>query len=128
MYGQVFYKKKKMVINHKKYFQLMPLAFENFNLNKCDIILSSSSSCANGVITKPESIHACYCHTPMRYACKLREDYTEGMRKIKRRLVKILLHYMRIRERALEFDESVFQRRIKDFIEEKYNKKSEFYS
>ena len=91
-----FLQKKKMVVNHKKYFPLMPLAFENFNLNEYDVILSSSSSCAKGVITKPGSIHVCYCHTPMRYAWELRDDYIKGMGKLKRRLVKILLHYMRI--------------------------------
>lgn len=91
-----FLQKKKMVTNHKKYFPLMPLAFENFNLNEYDVILSSSSSCAKGVITKPESIHICYCHTPMRYAWEMRDEYIEGMGKTKRRLVKILCHYMRI--------------------------------
>ncbi len=91
-----FLQKKKMVTNHKKYFPLMPLAFENFNLNEYDVILSSSSSCAKGVITKPGSIHICYCHTPMRYAWELRDDYIQGMGKLKRKLVKILCHYMRI--------------------------------
>lgn len=91
-----FLQKKKMIENHKKYFPLMPLAFENFNLNEYDIVLSSSSSCAKGIITKPGSIHVCYCHTPMRYAWELRDDYTKGMGKLKRRLIKILLHYMRI--------------------------------
>ncbi len=91
-----FLQKKKMVTNHKKYFPLMPLAFENFNLNEYDVVLSSSSSCAKGVITKPDSIHICYCHTPMRYAWELRDDYMQDMGKLKRRLVKILLHYMRM--------------------------------
>ncbi len=91
-----FLQKKKMVTNHKKYFPLMPLAFENFDLNEYDVILSSSSSCAKGVITKPGSIHICYCHTPMRYAWEKRDEYLKGMGKLKKRLIKILLHYMRI--------------------------------
>ncbi len=91
-----FLQKKKMVTNHKKYFPLMPLAFENFNLNEYDVILSSSSSCAKGVITKPGSVHICYCHTPMRYAWELRDDYIKEAGRLKRRLIKILLHYMRI--------------------------------
>ncbi len=91
-----FLQKKKMVTNHKKYFPLMPLAFENFDLNEYDVVLSSSSSCAKGVITKPGSIHICYCHTPMRYAWEKRDEYITGMGKIKRRLIKLLLHYMRI--------------------------------
>lgn len=88
--------KKKMVENHKKYFPLMPRAFEKFDLNEYDVILSSSSSCAKGVLTKPGSVHICYCHTPMRYAWEKRDEYTEGMGKLKKKLVEILCHYMRI--------------------------------
>ena len=91
-----FLQKKKPIENHKKYYPLMPLAFENFDLNDYDVVLSSSSSCAKGVLTKPGSIHVCYCHTPMRYAWEKRDEYIEGVGKIKRRLIKILLHYMRI--------------------------------
>lgn len=91
-----FLQKKKIVTNHKKYFPLMPLAFENFHLNEYDVVLSSSSSCAKGVLTKPGSVHVCYCHTPMRYAWEKRDEYVEGMGKLKRGLIKILLHYMRI--------------------------------
>ena len=91
-----FLQKKKMITNHKKYFPLLHLDYENFNLNDYDVILSSSSSCAKGVITKPESIHICYCHTPMRYAWEKRDEYIKGMGNFKKKLVKILLHYMRI--------------------------------
>lgn len=89
-------KKDKKFINHKKYFPFMPFAFENFDLNDYDVVISSSSCCAKGVLTKPGSIHICYCHTPMRYAWEKREEYLEGMGKLKKKLVKILLHYMRI--------------------------------
>ena len=91
-----FLQKNKLITNHKKYFPFMPLAFENFDLNNYDVVLSSSSSCAKGVLTKPGSIHFCYCHTPMRYAWEKRDEYIEGMGKLKRGLIKILLHYMRI--------------------------------
>jgi len=89
-------KKNKKVINHKKYFPFMPRAFEAFDLNDYDLILSSSSSCAKGVITNPNSIHICYCHTPMRYAWEKRDEYTKNMGKLKKKLVDALLHYMRI--------------------------------
>ena len=56
-----------------------------------DVILSSSSSCAKGVITKPGSIHVCYCHTPMRYAWEKREEYLKDMGKFKKIIVKIFL-------------------------------------
>lgn len=91
-----YLQKKKMVTNHKKYFPLMPIAFEKFDLNEYDVVLSSSSSCAKGVITKPGSLHICYCHTPMRYAWEKRDEYTQGMGKLKKKLINILLHYMRM--------------------------------
>lgn len=91
-----YLQKKKMVTNHKKYFPFMPMAFENFNLNEYDVILSSSSSCAKGVITKSGSIHICYCHTPMRYAWEKKDEYTQDMGILKKKLVNLLLHYMRM--------------------------------
>ncbi len=54
----------------KKYqwwLSFMPTAIENYNLMDYDIILSSASSFAKGVITKPGSLHICYCYTPTRY-------------------------------------------------------------
>lgn len=91
-----FLQKKKMITNHKKYFPLMPLAFEKFDMNDYDIVISSTTCCAKGIITKPGSIHICYCNTPMRYAWEMRDEYTQGMGKIKKKLVEILIHYMRI--------------------------------
>ena len=89
-------KKNKKQINHKKYYPFMPTAFERFDLNEYDVVISSSSCCAKGVITKPNSVHICYCHTPMRYAWDKRDEYAEGMGKLKKKLIRILLHYMRI--------------------------------
>lgn len=53
---------------HQIYLKWMPYAYELFDLSNFDIVISSSHSCAKGVITKPETLHICYCHTPMRYA------------------------------------------------------------
>ncbi|MFH1284161.1 MAG: glycosyltransferase [Candidatus Peregrinibacteria bacterium] len=54
--------------HHQLYLSLMPSAYELFDLSSFDIVISSSHACAKGVITKPETLHLCYCHTPMRYA------------------------------------------------------------
>src|SRR3990172_1713313 len=54
--------------NHPLFLASMPLAIESFNLNDYDIVISSSHSVAKGIITKPDTLHICYCHTPMRYA------------------------------------------------------------
>lgn len=88
--------RKKKNMDHKKYFPFMPMAFESFNLNDYDIVISTSSSCAKGVLTKPGSVHICYCHTPMRYAWEKRDEYTDGMGKLKKKCVDILIHYMRM--------------------------------
>lgn len=91
-----FLQKKKKIYHHQKYYPMMPLVFENFNLNEYDVVLSSSSCCAKGVLTRPETVHVCYCHTPMRYAWDQRDEYIQNSKGIKRKLIKILLHYMRM--------------------------------
>lgn len=46
---------------------LMPIATERHNLEGFDVVLSSTSSFAKGVLTSPETMHISYCHTPTRY-------------------------------------------------------------
>ena len=46
---------------------LMPVATEHYPLNSYDVVISSASSFAKGVITSSDAIHICYCHTPTRY-------------------------------------------------------------
>ena len=53
--------------HYQWYLVLMPLAVEFFDLSPYDFILSDSSSFAKGVITSPQALHICYCHTPTRY-------------------------------------------------------------
>lgn len=60
---------------YTKMLSLMPRAFERFDLSDYDIVLSSSSSCAKGVITDPDTMHISYIHTPMRYAWDLYHEY-----------------------------------------------------
>lgn len=54
---------------------LFPRAIESFDLAAYDLILSSSHAVAKGVRTLPTQLHICYCHTPMRYAWDLRDQY-----------------------------------------------------
>lgn len=82
--------------NHQKFLPFFPLAFEEFNLNDYDIVVSDSSCCAKGIITNPNTMHICYCHTPMRYAYEFYYEYTEGMNFIKKELVKYFMNYLRV--------------------------------
>ncbi|MCX8029925.1 MAG: glycosyltransferase, partial [Brevinematales bacterium] len=87
---------------HQKYFPIMPMAFESFNFNEFDIVISSSSSCAKGIITKPDTVHICYCHTPMRYAWEFYYEYyeKENLSLVKKKLLKYFMSYMRIWDRV----------------------------
>lgn len=60
---------------YRKLLGMMPRAFEEFDFSEFDIVLSSSSSCAKGVLTSSSTFHASYIHTPMRYAWDLYPEY-----------------------------------------------------
>ncbi len=82
----------------QKYLPLLPLAIEQLDLRKYDVILSSSHAVAKGVLTTPNQLHICYCHTPMRYAWDLTFDYLEGSRAgrgLPGYLTRYLLHRLR---------------------------------
>ncbi|MBH8573385.1 glycosyltransferase [Nostocaceae cyanobacterium CENA369] len=59
----------------QKYLPLWPLAIEQLDLRQYDVILSSSHAVAKGILTSPDQLHICYCHSPMRYAWDLTFDY-----------------------------------------------------
>ena len=52
---------------YQYYLPLMPIALEGFDLSAYDLVISSESGPAKGVITRPDALHVCYCHSPMRY-------------------------------------------------------------
>lgn len=52
---------------YQKYLPLMPLALEQLDLTDYDLVLSSESGPAKGVLTRASCTHVCYCHSPMRY-------------------------------------------------------------
>ena len=60
---------------YRSYLPLMPLAVEQLDVSGYDVVISSSHAVAKGVRVRPEQVHVCYCHTPMRYAWDLREHY-----------------------------------------------------
>lgn len=81
----------------RKYFLLYPSAFEAFDLSAYDLVISSSSAYAKGVITRPGAVHVCYCHTPMRFAWRA-SDYVEREQigGAMRAVLPVLLTYLRM--------------------------------
>lgn len=49
------------------YLPLAPGALTGLDLGAYDLVISSESAPAKGVITRPDALHLCYCHSPMRY-------------------------------------------------------------
>lgn len=70
--------------NHKVLLPFMPKAMEQIDLRNFDVILSSSHAVGKGIIPPPNSIHICYCHTPMRYAWEMENEYLQDFRIPKR--------------------------------------------
>ena len=60
---------------YRNYLPLMPLAIEQLDLSKYDIIISSSHAVAKGVLVGPDQLHICYCHSPIRYAWDMQSQY-----------------------------------------------------
>jgi glycosyltransferase involved in cell wall biosynthesis len=60
---------------YQKMLPLMPQALESFDLSGYDLILSSEAGPAKGIIPPPDSVHICYCHSPMRYIWDLYPQY-----------------------------------------------------
>jgi glycosyltransferase involved in cell wall biosynthesis len=52
---------------YKKYLPLMPVALESLDLSAYDLVISSEAGPAKGVLVRPDALHICYCHSPMRY-------------------------------------------------------------
>ncbi len=53
---------------------LYPYAMESLDLRGYDLVLTSSSAWAHGVIADEGAIHVCYCHNPFRYAWNARDE------------------------------------------------------
>jgi Glycosyltransferase len=81
---------------HKVALPLYPLAFEHFDFSEYDVVLSSSSGFAKGVITGPETCHISYCHTPARFAWRYHEYVTRGgYGKQVRKTLPFIVHFLR---------------------------------
>ncbi|MCB1109351.1 MAG: glycosyltransferase family 4 protein [Chlamydiia bacterium] len=84
---------------YRSYLPLFPLAVEQFDLSDYDLVISSSHSIAKGVLTHAEQLHICYCHTPMRYAWDLYQQYLREAKLksgLKGVMAKFFLHYLRM--------------------------------
>jgi glycosyltransferase involved in cell wall biosynthesis len=80
---------------YKQYLPLMPMALEQIDLRGYDLIISSESGPAKGVIPPAGALHICYCHSPMRYLWNMYHDYRERAGFVTRMMMPPLAHYLR---------------------------------
>jgi glycosyltransferase involved in cell wall biosynthesis len=79
---------------YRHYLPLFPFAIEQFDLDRFDLVISSSHCAAKAVVRTGRSVHVCYCHSPMRYAWDQFEAYF-GEERVGRLAGRLLRRYMR---------------------------------
>ncbi len=90
------------VKRYQWYFPLMPSAVESYDLMDYDVVLSSTASYAKGVITRPDTLHICYCHTPTRYLWSDTHTYVQELQasRLLKWFLPFFLTYVRVWDKA----------------------------
>ena len=85
-------------VKHYQWFlPLMPVATDSYDLMDYDVVLSSCSAMAKGIITRSNTLHFCYCHTPTRYLWSDTHRYVEELKynRIIKKIVPYFLNHLR---------------------------------
>ena len=82
--------------HYNKYLAMMPRALEELDLSGYDLVISSESGPAKGILTPPGAVHVCYCHSPMRYIWDQYPLYSGTLGKLQRLYFSHLAHRLRI--------------------------------
>ena len=82
--------------HYQKYLPLMPRALEALDLIDYDLVISSESGPAKGVITRPDALHLCYCHSPMRYLWDQAALYRRAAGPVQRLGMDVFAHHLRL--------------------------------
>jgi glycosyltransferase involved in cell wall biosynthesis len=85
---------------HRHFLFLQPLALEQFDLSNYDLVISSESGPAKGVITSSKTCHICYCHSPMRYIWDMYPEYRRTMGFLAGTVFSVTAHYIRLWDQA----------------------------
>jgi len=88
--------------HYQWYLMFMPIAVEFFDLREYNLVISDTSSFAKGVITAPDCLHICYCHTPTRYLWSDTHQYINELKYNKwfKKLISFMLNSVRLWDRA----------------------------
>ena len=112
----------KLTGNHQWMLPWMPQTIETTDLREFDVIVSSSHAIGKGIVPPSTSRHICYCHTPMRYAWEMEDEYLDDFkvpnflrRTIKQKLKQLRKWDMTSAQRVDQFiaNSTTVQERIK---------------
>jgi glycosyltransferase involved in cell wall biosynthesis len=84
---------------YRQYLPLMPLAIEQLDVSKYDLVISSNHAIGKGVLTGPDQLHVSYINSPIRYAWDMQHEYLReaGLEHgLKSWVTRMLLHYIRL--------------------------------
>jgi glycosyltransferase involved in cell wall biosynthesis len=84
--------------HHRAYLPLMPFAVEQFDFRGYDIVISFSYAVAHGILPRPDQLHICYMHTPMRYSWQMYHSTLADMgsqSRLTRWMAQLFLHSFR---------------------------------
>ncbi len=96
----------KLLRNHQVLLSKMPKAIESLDVRGYDVILSSSHAVGKGIVPESGTLHICYCHTPMRYAWEMEEEYLRDFK-----IPRLLQPFIKRRlERLRQWDLTTAQR------------------
>jgi len=79
----------------RRYVLIFPHAIRQFDLSSYDCVLSFSHCVAKGVKVPKRIPHICYCHTPMRYAWYMRDEYLSKSNTLKKKIAEVMLDYLK---------------------------------
>ena len=118
-------------VEHYQWFlPFMPNAVESLDLSGYDVVISSSSSFAKGVVTGEHALHLCYCHTPTRYLWSDTHSYLADLKRgpVVKAAVRSLLPRLRLWDKAAadRVDEFIANSRaVARRIEKYYRRRSQ---
>ena len=81
---------------YQKYMPFMPKALMDLDLTSYDLVISSESGPAKGVVPNPNAFHMCYCHTPMRYLWDMYHVYFAKSNPIVKHFMKKMIPNLRV--------------------------------
>ena len=81
---------------YRQYLPLFPMMVEMFDLDRYDLVISSSHCAAKSVIRGASATHVCYCHSPMRYAWDQFDSYfgVAQVGKVRSRLLRPVMAHL----------------------------------